>query len=203
MTEGMSIFCQLLMSLFCNGSYIIYDHRYGHFLSTAHVPYLGDGSLPEVLRKDGRKKLPVPCPPLLFDYVKNMRGVNRGDQLIILYTIGRKSLQAWKRIMYYLFECCILNAYVIEGHFDKRHTSSKRDFLKFRIELATSLIDGYTGRKQGAIIKDMSIGRLNPILAPLTVFAATKKRCVLRSKKGVGHECGVVCKVFVLWLGWR
>ena len=118
----------------------VYGHRYVHFLSTAHILYLRDRSLPEIMKKDGRKKVPVPCSPLLHDYIKHMCGVDRGDQLVMLYNAGRKSIKAWKRIMYYLFECCMLNAFVIDGHFDERHKAmgwSKRDYKYFRFELAT------------------------------------------------------------------
>ena len=45
----------------------VYSHRYVHFLSTAHIPYLGDRSLPEIMRKDRRKKVSLPCPTLHWD----------------------------------------------------------------------------------------------------------------------------------------
>ena len=33
------------------------------------------------------------CPPLLPDRIKNMHGVDRGDQMISLYNAGRKSMK--------------------------------------------------------------------------------------------------------------
>ena len=66
-----------------------FDRRFVYFVSTLHnaeqygdtIPwYAQDGSI-----------IDVPCPPLLPDYQKYMRGVNRGDQLIGCYNMGRRS----------------------------------------------------------------------------------------------------------------
>ena len=81
--------------------------------------------------------------------MKYMRGVDRGDQLVALYSSGRKSRKAWKRIFYYLLECSILNAYVLESFSDPRHKElgrKKRDMKEFKTELATKLIDGFCAR---------------------------------------------------------
>ena len=68
-----------------------YDRRYVFFLSTAHVPRLPDETVPTTLRRDGRHRVDVKCPPLLEPYIENMRGVDRGDQITALYNVGRKS----------------------------------------------------------------------------------------------------------------
>ena len=58
----------------------------------------------------------------------------------------------------------MLNAFIIEGHFDERHKAtawSNRDYQKFRIEHGTQLIGGYTRRVMWPS-KDLSVNRLNP-----------------------------------------
>jgi lauroyl/myristoyl acyltransferase len=115
-------------------------------LSTAHAPLNEDGSIPTCQRKDGRKKVDVPCPPLLPDYVTNMRGVDRGDQMIALYNSRRKSVkvclsvclcpssvvennymilsQAWKSMLWYMLEYAILNAFLLKDISIKDITSN-------------------------------------------------------------------------------
>ena len=58
----------------------------------------------------------VPCPPLLPDYQQYMRGVDRGDQLISCYNIGRRSKKWWKRVFSYIIECLLLHAYILEHY---------------------------------------------------------------------------------------
>ena len=79
-----------------------------------------------------------------------MRGVDRGDQMIGLYNLGR-SRKWWKLLFSHIIECSILNTYVIESDAKPvdhaRRGRSKRDYLKFRIELATELIGTFCSRK--------------------------------------------------------
>ena len=97
-------------------------------------------------------------------------------------------------MLFYMLECAILNAYIIEGYVDERHQSTgrRRDYEAFRIELANSLIDGFTCRK---IVphRDVSIARLNPKLDHLAVYSPDKKRCVVCQQRKVRHWSRVKC----------
>jgi len=94
----------------------------------------------------------VPCPPLLPDYQQHLRGVDRGDQLIGYYNIGRRSAKWWKRCFLHVIECSLLNAYVLDGlaHPDLHSIrgSKKRDFLSFRLEVAKDLIGSFRVKKK-------------------------------------------------------
>ena len=46
----------------------------------------------------------VECLPLLPDYQSFMRGIDRGDQLMDYYNVGRRSKEWWKHV--------VLNAYI-------------------------------------------------------------------------------------------
>ncbi len=65
-----------------------------------------------------------------------MGGVDRGDQLIACYNLGRRSK---KRVFSYLLETSILNAY----HLWKFAWTRERKgiYIKFKLELAEELID--------------------------------------------------------------
>ena len=191
---------------------VVFLCRYVHMLSTYHIAELGDGLLPTCVRKDGRKKVDVPCPPMLPDYVKNMRGVDRGDQMISLYNAGRKSMkvrclfpslrsclhivlsQGWKAILWYLLECAMLNSFIVEGEFDERHrgTGRRRDYLAFRKDLANCLIDGFSSRKEVSA-RNLQVDRLNTFLRHLPQFVSENRECVLCTRRGERHHSNVKC----------
>ena len=50
----------------------------------------------------GGSRVRVTCPPLVPDYQRCMGGVDRGDQLIACYILGRHSKKWWKRVFSYL-----------------------------------------------------------------------------------------------------
>ena len=54
---------------------VVFLCRYVHMLSTFSIAELEMDHCQPV-RKDCRKKVDVPCPAMLPDYVKNMRGVD-------------------------------------------------------------------------------------------------------------------------------
>ncbi len=56
-----------------------------------------------------------------------MRGVDRMDQMIGYYNMGRQSKEWWKCVFTYIVECSILNAHVL---FSCQNPSSQQ--LKFR-----------------------------------------------------------------------
>ena len=46
---------------------VVFLCRYVHMLLTFYIAELGNGSLPKCVRKDGRKKVDIHCPPMLPD----------------------------------------------------------------------------------------------------------------------------------------
>ena len=78
-----------------------------------------------------------------------MRGVDRGDQRISCYNIGRKSKKWWKRVFSYLIECVLLNAFILERHANPSlYDGTRRDFLAFRTEVAHQLIGSFHFRQR-------------------------------------------------------
>jgi len=97
-------------------------------------------------------QLDVECPPLLPDYQQYMRGVDRGDQLIGYYNIGRRSVKWWKRCFAHLLKCSLLNAYILDGlAFPDQHSQrghNKRDYLSFRLDVAAGLVGMFSSRQR-------------------------------------------------------
>ena len=80
-----------------------------------HVGELSSGECTVKRRQKDGSIINRPCPPLLPDYQAFMRGADRGDQLESYYNVGRRSTKWWRRVFFYLLECCALNAYVLDG----------------------------------------------------------------------------------------
>ena len=132
----------------------------------------------------------VPCPPLLPNYQQYMRGVDRGDQLIGCYNIGRRSKKWWKRVFAHLIECALLNAYILERYANPSlyngSSRAKRDFLSFRIDVANQLIGSFhyrhrAGRPPSG--EHRTLQRLDLQLNHWPVQETTKKECVVCSMK--------------------
>jgi len=120
-----------------------------------------------------------------------MRGVDRGDQLVGYYNIGRRSRKWWKQCFSYLIECSLLNAYVLDGiAFPGDHQKrgrSKSDFLSFLLKIAEQLLFGYSSRKKAGRPRSSeynNLTRLNIELGHWPIKVEDKKDCKLCAIRG-------------------
>ena len=181
------------------------DKRVIHFLSTIHVAKCEPPAT--VLRRNelGTQDL-VECPPCLPDYQSFMRGVDKGDQLIGYYNIGRCSRKWWKRVFAYLVGVAILDAYVLHKH---AHTGRDRlNYLDFRLKLAEELIGSFSGRapmgRPRSSEGELDQLRLDSSLGHWPVCASKPLQCVVCNKvrerrglpfKDYRHESKFTCSV--------
>lgn len=117
------------------------DNKPVHFLSNFLSPK--ETTTIDRKKRDGSKEK-VSCPQVVEMYNKIMGGVDRFDQLLERYSIGRRANKWWHRIFYYLLDMAIVNAYILM----KINKRSKIDQLTFRLNLARQLISGYSSRKR-------------------------------------------------------
>jgi len=76
------------------------------------------------------------CPQAISDYFHHARAVDVINQLHYSYLPGRKSRKCWTRLVWWLIDICILNAFRLwqTQHPDETH-------LTFRMQLARELMD--------------------------------------------------------------
>lgn len=118
------------------------DRKAVNFISTIDSPQ--QTSTVERRLRNGTK-ITVHCPKVVETYNKYMGGVDRFDQLLERYAIGRRSIKWWHRIFYYLLDMAIVNSYVL---WKLRQPDPKKCHqLTFRIKLARQLISGFSSRK--------------------------------------------------------
>ena len=188
------------------------DRRIIHFLSNMYEATGPATVLRTTVSEEEVTKEEVTCRPVLPDYQAYMRGVDRGDQLIGYYNIGRRSRKWWKRVFSYIIEVAALNAYIIQKHGrpPSEHHKKKHDYLEFRYALAEELIGSFTCRtarvgrsrsleQQQALCLDSSKSHLPLIDGPkrdcVVCLKVRDVRGLKRSEKGARHESQIRCSV--------
>ena len=148
-------------------------------MSTIHQAEVTTPTMVKQQNIDGTQD--VICPPLLPDYQQYTRGVDRGDQMIGCYNVGRRSKKRWKRVWFHVIKCSILNAFILEKHTKPLEHAQrghmKRDFLQFCIELAEELIGSFQSRKRSGQRRSTKCDRLKSELGHWPVQAAKKLEC--------------------------
>lgn len=152
-----------------------FDRRAVYFLTTIHsAPPPGTYTVTR-WGDQGRSTM-VAAPPCAIDYTTYMRGVDRGDQLIDLFNSGRRSKKWWKRLFFHLLECSVLNAYILHQHTPGLH--KKMDHLRFRQELVTQLISGYSSKQKSTPSHPPSDARLKPELGHYPRAVSEMEDCI-------------------------
>ena len=121
------------------------DSRPVTFMSSGHNPV----HTTVVRRKKGDGSVVnVDCPECVYDYNQYMGGVDKADQFRKYYHVRVKSRKSYKYLFWFVFEVCILNAYILSRYTACNHNST---YLAFRQELARQLIGDYCSRKRKSI----------------------------------------------------
>ena len=83
-----------------------------------------------------------------------MRGMDKGDQLVGYYNIGRRPKKWWEKVFPYIIECALLSAYLLKQyaeltlHDPSLRGRKKQEFLDFCLDVAEQLIGLHTLRHQ-------------------------------------------------------
>ncbi|XP_050057150.1 uncharacterized protein LOC126550159 isoform X6 [Aphis gossypii] len=86
------------------------DKRSVHLLSSRSLPQ--EPISVKRKQKDGTI-INVPCPQVLVDYNKNMNYVDNFDRLKGDYSLDRKSIKWYMRLVFHFVDCAITNAFII------------------------------------------------------------------------------------------
>ena len=106
------------------------DKRQIKFLSTTSPPGVVENGKPHVN----------------VDYNKHMGGVDRFDQLISYYPVGRSGIKWWRYIMWFIVNLSIVNSWIVYSNSERDPRPSKNyDHLQFRAD--EQLRAGHTSRK--------------------------------------------------------
>jgi hypothetical protein len=67
-------------------------------------------------RKDRKTNMEIKKPFALVQYNKFMKGIDRSDQYLSYYSVLRKTVKLSKKVVLYLLNCFLFNAFLCTGH---------------------------------------------------------------------------------------
>ena len=89
-----------------------------------------------VTHKRGKDGSFIKEPLAIHDYIMNLRGVDKSDQLIGYYSFLRKSVKWWKKLFVHLISMTILKAHIL----NKLYGSEKLSHEEYMLYLANYLL---------------------------------------------------------------
>lgn len=92
---------------------------------------------------EGGNRVNVGCPLAIHDYFFKARSVDVIGQLHYSYPLGRKSIKPWSRLVWWLIDICIINAYQLWSV----HNPEK-SHLQFREQLMHELINQFADNQE-------------------------------------------------------
>lgn len=138
----------------------------------------------------------VPQPKAIADYNQFMNGVDLHDQLRKKYACGRPSKKYWKYILWFILDCCRVNACLVYKEASSRTIRKKRyTHLDFVIELGRAMIGNFTSRKRVCVRESLAPmfvenNRVNHVFLRLDGKRRRCKGChVLNIRKEVVTGC--------------
>ena len=133
----------------------------------------------QIREKDGTKKN-VACPPLLPDYQSFMRRIERGDQLMGYYNVGRRSKKWWKPFFSFLLEVSVLNAYILQK--SSKTGGKEQNYLNFHLGLAVELVEKRSQGGQPQTFEHRQLLRLDNFQSHFPECVTFKRNCIVYSR---------------------
>ena len=168
-----------------------FDKRKVALISTCQNP--GDQQIERPRAREGRPKQ-ISKPTAIINYKKFMGGVDLSDQMRSYYPMGRESKKWWKYLLWFITDLCIINSFILyqetlpEQLDDGEKVENKQSHLIFRLQVARSLIGGFSnqqkaGRKRKQTIEQVVVAEANLGVHKLVKLEGRKKVCSARKRK--------------------
>ena len=122
-------------SLFCHHGHITavkwLDRKEVFAMSTK---YTNDMTTVKRRHSGGSGRVDLTCPKIVEKYNKFMGGVDLADQMMCYYSVGRKNMKWWRKVVWRLHDHAITNAYVIY----KQNNGNAKPLtnLQFRLKIS-------------------------------------------------------------------
>jgi len=86
-------------------------------------------------------------PDVIMDYNQNMGGVDKCDQYLSYYSVGRKTHKWWKTVFFRLFEMCVINSMCIYIEKNPEFAKKRNSHTIYREILVHQLVQPYLEEK--------------------------------------------------------
>ena len=173
---------------------IVWKDRRLVYLLTTHTSPAETTLIERDSRKGGTVQRSVP--KAVADYNQHKSGVDTIDQLHSYYSIGRRSKKWWPRLVWWLIDMCIINAYSL--HQQKQQVEITQ--LEFRQQLMQQLVEQY-GLQHSRRSRHLSSTPINRNVHHYPGLSDVERDCVYCShrpenRKQTQFRCEV-CDVYV------
>lgn len=168
------------------------DKRIVSLISTFH-----SHEMEQKTNKSGRQQVK---PALVYEYNKQMGGVDTRDQMLHTYQLERKrGLKWYVKIFKRLLNIAVLNSYIM---FKSNRPNQKSDHLTFRLDLIKMLFETYGPEVPRPVFGRPSIepkpARLTErhfiyLIPPTGNKVNAQKRCCVCAKRGVRRDSRYWC----------
>ena len=91
----------------------------------------------QVYDKNEEQKVDKKKPILLFDYGRNMKGVDKNNQISSYFAIEMRNYKWWKSVFLKLLDIVMTNSYILHKRFSKQSKISHKEFV---LQVTQSLI---------------------------------------------------------------
>ena len=91
-------------------------------------------------------RIEVACPSSVVLYNRYMGGVDRNDQLRQYYHIRNRGRKYYRYILWFLFETCVANSFILYRNFctsHQPHARKLKTYLDFRLQLHKEFVGDY------------------------------------------------------------
>ena len=109
-----------------------------------------------------------------------MGGVDRGDQYMQYYRGHVKSRKSYKHLFWYVFDVCVLNAFILSRYSPTIQPISS--YLSFRKQLANELIGNYNCRRRLVISQTLTHRHLVVNTQHFPCKAPSRRTCNCKSQ---------------------
>lgn len=177
------------------------DKKPVKMLSTFHKPSFVD------VRKRKRGEVTVKRKPrVVDDYNTRMGGVDRSDQFATSHKCARRSAKYYKKLFLYIFDMCLVNAYLVFKLLHRQDDQAEITYLQFRMKwIDKVMLDCHQNIPEQKLrsrlvsgVQPMRLsGRHFPVPIPQPADAKRKiyRRCVVCSSRGARKESRFMCDV--------
>jgi len=129
------------------------DTKCVHVLSTAFDP---NATLDVSRKQKDGTRLTVTCPKPVYEYTKRMGGVDRFDQRRSMYSVSRRSRKWWMRLLYFVIDAAVVNAYIL---YTSVHPDETMTMFNFRLRLFRGLVGTYSSRSRKSFTEGVAFIR--------------------------------------------
>ncbi|XP_012935902.1 piggyBac transposable element-derived protein 4 [Aplysia californica] len=136
------------------------DKKPVHLLTTVHDPRRYVTVTTRTTTKDK--------PEAIQDYVLNMSGVDRSDQLMAYNPFRRRSVKWWKKLFFHLFTMCSVQAQILHNKSMRARQGKTMNLVEFLISAGNAMAEDYVAKRlqdraqpnNGAQAEAVSLNRL-------------------------------------------